>query len=428
MTARGRPRSYPMAPQDAARLHMSVPKNPMVIAAALLFDRAIGRDLVEDLLVRRVLPHERFRQRVEEPRFGLGIPRWVDVERFDVRDHLEVLPSPTAVVDVVAARLAAPFDRARPLWSAHLVTQASGASALVLLVHHCVADGAGLVGLLAELAGRDAPAAAHPTRARRWPSPTHLLATARGATRLLLRPREPATPLRARLGGRKRLAFTEAIPLAGVAAAAHALDVTINDLLLAAVAGALRAQIERVTGRPPDPNLALHALVPVRIDRGAHGAGNRYASMFVPLPIGVADPVARARSIDHDVHELRARGAVAAGMGAVRAAGVLTAAVERAGVALFSRKATVMVSNVRGPDEPIDVAGVPVSDVLVWAPSPGSIGVGVSLFSYAGHLRVGITTDSRLPIDPSQIAAEVKGELVAFGAPSAGANRDYRGP
>lgn len=423
MTARGRL----MAPEDAARLHMGVPENPMVIAAALLFDRPIEREVVEDLLVRRVVPHARFRQRVEEPRFGLGIPRWVDVDRFDVRDHLEVLSSPTEVTAVVSERLATPFETHRPLWSAHLVPQPGGGSALVLLVHHCVADGAGLVALLAELAGHDRTEAPHPTRHRSWPRPSSLLATARGAAKLLLRPREPATPLRVRLGGRKRLAFTEAVPLASVRAAAHVLGVTINDLLLAAVAGALRVQIERVTARSPDPRLTVHALVPVRLDRAALGAGNRYASMFVPLPIGLGDPIARARSIDHDVHELRARGALAAGSGVVRTAGILTAAVERAGVAVFSRKATVMVSNVRGPDEPIDVAGVPVADVLVWAPSPGSIGVGVSLFSYAGHLRIGISTDARLPVDPAQLAAEVQSELVAFGAPSVDANRDYRG-
>lgn len=424
MTAHGR--AHRMAPQDAARLHMSVPENPMVIAAALLFDRAIEREVVEDLLLRRVLPHERFRQRVEEPRFGLGTPRWVDVERFDVRDHLDVRTSPAAVLDVVAERLAIPLDEARPLWSAHLVPQPSGASALVLLVHHCIADGSGLVALLAELGDRGGPpAATKPRIAKRgWPSPSRVLAAARSAAKLLVHPGEPATPLRAHLGGRKRLAFTEAVSLATVGDASHALGVTINDLLLAAVAGALRAEIERVTGRAPDRSLALHALVPVRLEHGSGVAGNQYASMFVPLPIGVADPVARARSIDHDVHELRARGAVAAGTGVVRAAGVLTAKVERVGVALFSRKATVMVSNVRGPDAPIRVAGASVSDVLVWAPSPGSIGVGVSLFSYAGRLRVGISTDSRLPVDPARIAGEVNRELVAFGTPSAGANRD----
>ncbi len=417
-----------MAPEDAARLHMGVPHNPMQIAAVLLLDAPLDPERVRELLERRVVVHERFRQRVVESWTGLKGPRWVESRAFNLRNHFEVVSSRAPLSELVSERISATLNRRRPLWSAHLVLHPDGTSALMLRVHHCIADGASLVQLLREL--DDAPHAPFVAPAKA-PAPLHprsrlrmLLAGALAGVRLVAQRGEPANPLRARLTGRKEVAVSGVLSLAALTAAAHEVGVTLNDLLLAAVSGALRKAIARRSGRVPEPSMSLHALVPV-VARGGTptDAGNRFASLFVPLPIGIDDVRTRASIIEHEVADLRAHGAVAAGMRAVGAAGVATALVERIGVILFSRKGTATVSNVRGPDAPIHICGAEVTGILVWAPSPGSIGIGVSLFSYAGSARISVALDSGLGVDAARFAADLEQDLAALSTPSLARNR-----
>jgi diacylglycerol O-acyltransferase len=159
----------------------------------------------------------------------------------------------------------------------------------------------------------------------------------------------------------------------------------------------------------------LHALVPVSAHAGALAAtGNRFASVRVPLPIGAGDPVERVRRAIDGLRTARARGGFRAGTHLAGAAGAATAAIERAGVAFYSRKATTVVSSVRGPTRHVHLCGATVTDVVAWAPPVGTIALAFTLISYAGRVRVGVYADARVVGDPQPVLYSLEQELASL--------------
>lgn len=406
----------PLAAEDAARLHMGMRKNPMVITAALVLDGPIRHEVLCALVRERLLVHERFRQRVAEPRFGLGFPRWVDEPELDLRHHLPAvrLPERGTLEELVGDLVTAPLDRRRPLWQLIHVEGVPGGDVLVVRVQHCVADGLGLVALLAGMADGAAPAHVAPPapRVRRRflaGGAFRIVTGLSSAVRLAFTPAEPRSRLRGRLGVRKRVAVSDALPLEVLLGGARRAGTTLNGILLAAVTEALGTRLRAWGGTD---EVAIHALVPMSVPRGPDpSAGNRYGSVFVALPMALRDPEARVHRLHEDLAALRARGAVSAGSHLAGAAGAVGALVERVGVTLFSRRATVMVSAVRGPSEALQLDGVGLREVFVWAPAPGSLALAISLVSYAGRVRVSVLADAKVIGDPGPIAADLQREL-----------------
>ena len=202
------------------------------------------------------------------------------------------------------------------------------------------------------------------------------------------------------------------LPLEALLRGAHRAGATLNDLLLSAVTSALREHL-RDHGDPS--HVALHALVPVSLEARRAGpsphAGNRFTSVFVPLPMDVSDAQARVTRLHEELALQRMRGATHSGSSLVRAAGSTSAFIEHVGVRLFSRRATVMVSDVRGPAEPVRLGGVTVRDLIAWAPAPGSVPLAVTLLSYAGHVRVGVLADARIVGNPGRLVQRIEQEL-----------------
>jgi hypothetical protein len=199
------------------------------------------------------------------------------------------------------------------------------------------------------------------------------------------------------------------MPLSDLASRAHASGVTVTEMLLAAVAGALGERLAAADGRREG---AVHALVPVSVRAGVSAAaGNRFTSVLVPLPIAVLDPSQRLRLAADGLRAARSRTIVGAGVRLVGAAGLVGGAIERLGVSLFSHKASVVVSSVRGPGEPLHLGGSLLRDIIVWAPPPGAIALAVTLMSYAGGVRVGVSADARAIGDPGPIARAIERDL-----------------
>jgi hypothetical protein len=105
-------------------------------------------------------------------------------------------------------------------------------------------------------------------------------------------------------------------------------------------------------------------------------------------------------------------GAIAFGI--LSAMGMTPAQVESRLIGMFSDKASAVVTNVPGPRQPVYLAGVPVRGVLVWAPCSGSLGMTVSVFSYAGEVTVGFMTDIGLVPDPQALVSAFDAELQAL--------------
>ncbi|MBM7118937.1 WS/DGAT/MGAT family O-acyltransferase [Archangium primigenium] len=457
-----------MNPVDAAWLQMEEPTSLMVITAVLWFDTPLEwARLVQRVRERLVEPHPRFRQRVV-PGGVWSAPRWEDVPDFALEAHLrrtrlEAPGGPEALAPRVGESMSTPLDPARPLWELHLFDGYASGSALLVRVHHAIADGIALGRVLMSLTDASADGARRPpdfeeptpgpgtwgrlwrgalkvadsTQAawkrggELWAEPIQLMDLAvegaRGASavsRLLTLPRDPPSPFTGRLGRAKRVAWSRPVPLEQVREIGHGTGSTANDVLMAVVAGALRRYM-RARGVPTQD---LRAVVPVNL-RSLHEPlprtlGNRFGMVFLPLPVGEEDAVARLWELKRRMDALKRSPEAALVFGLLSAAGLAPAAVERAAVDVMRRKSSLVLTHVPGPKRPVYLAGARLSGMAFWVPMAGRLGLGLSLFSYAGHMTLGVAADAGLVPEPEAFIADFEAELEAL----AQAVRDAHAP
>jgi WS/DGAT/MGAT family acyltransferase len=392
------------------------------------------RALVSDRL--HLLP--RMRRRVVWPPFDLDRPHWEDDPAFDLGNHLDVVTAPAPGDDDVLRRIAAdtwsePLDRAHPLWHMRFVNGLdAGRVALIERTHHALVDGVSGVDIAAVLLGTN-PEPSPPTP-RPWsPAPPETLTeravgairdeagdwtgVVSGAASTLVHPsmlRSAARTVadiastlaadglarRSSLnepsgGGARRLAWIRS-RLDQVKEAGARAGATANDVVLAAVAGGIRAALI-ARGEAVEPDATLHVLVPVSIRRAdEHGSlGNRVTGLVVPLPIGVVDPTERLTAIAAETARHKAgpeAGATAALVGAIDH---LPPPLVRwiAPVVHHQPLINLVVTNVPGPDVPLYLLGSRMLEAFPIVPLVGNLSVGVAILSYAGALNLGLTAD-----------------------------------
>jgi WS/DGAT/MGAT family acyltransferase len=232
---------------------------------------------------------------------------------------------------------------------------------------------------------------------------------------------EPSS-LRRPVGGHKRVAWSESVPLATIKAIAHASGHHLAEVLLAGVAGALE-RYERAHG---PITRQVRALLPVALPAKASDGelGNHYASVFVNLPLGIPDPQARLEAIARDLAALRGQSASRMAVGLTRLAGAVAPGIERRAVRRWSRRASLVVSSLAGPPVPVRVAGCRLRAPIVWAPVPASIALSLTFFGYAGTLCVGVMADAAAIERPEELVAGFRAAIDDLGRPGAGAPRD----
>ena len=224
--------------------------------------------------------------------------------------------------------------------------------------------------------------------------------------------------LKGRLGVSKRAAWSEAVPLAAIRAAAARHGATINDVLITAVAGALRAYLEE-RGEPVG-QLEIRAAVPVNlrpIERGLD-LGNSFGLVFVPLPISIADPWRRLAELKVRMDRIKASSEAIVSFGVLTAIGIVPRQLHPPAIEFFGSKASVVMTNVPGPREPLFLAGRQIADCMFWVPMSGHLGLGVSILSYAGGVMVGVAADAGLVPDPGRIVSAFERELKALLLPA----------
>lgn len=371
-------------------------------------------------VVRRLHLLPRLRQVLRVPRRGLGWPLWVDDPTFEISEHVREarVPGPGNEAELFATveRLRRRrLDPARPLWEMwFLPGLADGRVGLFVRIHHVVADGiAGVAGLASLLDARpDGPSTnERPWAPRREPSTADLLvdnlqrrargfgralsATARPdrslrglrqgwpATRELLGGEPgPSTSLDGLLGPSRTLAVARS-SLADVSAVARAHDATVNDVLLAMIAGGLRSLLtsrgERLAG------LAVPVYVPMSVRRSRVDSrmGNRISQIIVPLPVGLDDPEERLRRISES---MRARKAVARPpLGSTFRSRWLSRPMLKL---IIRQRVNVASADLVGPAAPLYFEGAEVLDLFPLVNLVGNVTLGVGALSYAGRFEV----------------------------------------
>jgi WS/DGAT/MGAT family acyltransferase len=438
---------------DASFLAQETPSAHMHVGAVLIFEGpAPAYDVFADHIRSRLHLVPRYRQRLAFPPLDPGRPLWVDDEGFDVDHHLRhvALPAPgdEDVLRALAARIhSEPLDRSRPLWELWLVEGLDGGRfAIVSKAHHALVDGIAGVDLATALLDleRDPPAPPHPPTA--WtPSPPPggadvtarglsglariPLGLAKGALYAAARPAEalalardvanglgevaaqgltpaPVTPLNVPIGPHRRLAWVRC-ELDEFKRIKNAAGATVNDVVLAVVAGALgrwlRDRGERTQG------LELRALIPVsvRTDDQRGELGNRIVAMRGPLPVGIEDPLGRVHAVKYAMDALKgsrqAMGAETISLLQGLAPFGLLAQASR--VNFSTRLFNLLVTNVPGPQFPLYLLGRRLSDLFPVAFLPPRHALSVAIMSYDGRMDFGLLGDYEALRDLDDLAA-----------------------
>lgn len=429
---------------DAQFLHLEDDCSPMHIAGLCIFEGPPPeRDEAVRFVSSRLPLLPRYRRRVRSVPLELGRPVWIDDARFDLDDHVHrtALPAPgddAALCALMGRLMSTPLDRRRPLWELWIVTGLMGGRwAIISKVHHAMVDGIAGVALMATLLaeGRDtAPAAALPFRPAPEPSPAALILDAwKGlaedagalAGRLARALRDPAAAARAgaglaaglavflgrlatlrsgaiqgRVGNRRSYAHAQ-VALADVQAIRKALGGTVNDVILAALAGGYR---DLLAHRGEDPDRAhLRSLVPVSLRAAGEEGGqdNHVSALLCDLPVDVADPVRRLHAVTAQMGRLKASHMAEAGAWVLELAalappmlvGPLTRLAARVMHGVPQRALGTITTNVPGPRQPLFFLGRRMTDWFPYVPISQGARVGTAILSYAGKIAFGITAD-----------------------------------
>jgi WS/DGAT/MGAT family acyltransferase len=444
----------PMDPVDAAWFHMDGATNLAMVTGVSLTHEPLDFLRTREVFAHRLLHLRRFRQRVVESGFPYLTPHWEEDPHFAIEDHFHhvALPEPRnkqALLDLLSDIAGTPLDYKRPLWQVHVVDRVDGGSAMILRFHHCVGDGTAMMAIAQLLfdeqrdAPLDRPAALRPARAGlldmlarpvkrllnqsaqaissgaafvRHPEQAAELAqlaarSAGVAVGTLFKTPDPHSPLKGQLGIPKRVAWSEPVDLEKVKQVGNATHAKVNDVLVAAVAGALRHYM-RERGAEVD-GMTIRGVVPVDLRRPdrALDLGNRFGLVFLELPVGISGVLERLAATKQKMDAIKRSPEAAVFLGILGIFGRTPRPVEDMALGIFGSKATLVMTNVAGTRAPFYLAGALVDRMTFWVPHPADLGMGISILSYNGSVTLGIVADAGLVPDPERITDEFSREF-----------------
>ena len=157
-------------------------------------------------------------------------------------------------------------------------------------------------------------------------------------------------------------------------------------------------------------------MIPVNLRpiEDAHQLGNQFGLVFLDLPLGIGDPLERLFEVRKRMNALKKSPEAYLVFQLLRAIGIAPRQIFDLVVGLFGKKATAVVTNVIGPREPISLMGARLGDAMFFVPCAGRLGLGISVLSYAGGVRVGVQTDAGLIPDPDRILDGFRAEVDAL--------------
>lgn len=409
--------------------------NLMVINAVFTFDRMEIEDF-RRVFSERLLGepgnyrYPRFAQKVV-PR-GSGYV-WQDDPDFDLERHIFLAPpledDPAALDNkeklqaYVAEQASRSLPEDRPLWQFLFVPNfGDGECAFFTRVHHVMGDGIAMVQVLFSLmdagseGGQVMPAVVD--RGGKPPNKLLLGLHASLAGPLILGQKMLWKPDRSSvhgptLSGDKRVAWTPAISLEGVKAIKNRFGATVNDVLVACVAGAFRRY---ALSRGEDPK-RLQVSMPVNVRSSSEELvmDNKFAAVMLALPLDVADGVERLTETKRRLDKLKRSVEPVSTYGIVNVMLKTLPFRWSAGlIDFFANKCSIVLSNVPGPQNALYVAGHRLRAMLFWVPQRATVGVGVSIISFDGNLRMGVMGDTALVDDPGELVEAFQAELAAL--------------
>ena len=468
-------RSEPMSAVDRAWLGMDSEYNLMIINGVMLFDEVIEYDRFLAVWEERLLgQYARFRQHIVEKPRGSGRYVWEDDPYFDIRAHVRhiALPAPgdaRTLQQLIGELMSTDLDHHKPLWRAYLIENVGDGCAVFSRFHHCIADGIALIRVMLSLTDREADfdymtleveneqtpprdgfnlfgpvkpiahlakstiggatkaasllfhegvqAVSDPGATLEAAKSLGLITAASAAvlTRLLVIPPDRKSVFQGELGPMKRAVWSESVDLAEVKRIGKTFGGTVNDVLIAALSGALR---NYMLYRDDDPDAGdIRAMVPVNLRPldEAIELGNRFGLVYLSLPVSLADPLERLYEVRRRMNILKSSPEAILAYQMLNLLGRLPGDLAEWGTSMFASKATAVLTNVPGPQYTLYFAGKPMRRIMFWVPQSGDIGLGLSIISYDGEVTLGLVIDEKLASDPEVIMEFFTEEFTILG-------------
>jgi WS/DGAT/MGAT family acyltransferase len=465
---------------DATFLYVETPTMHMHVSLLALLEPSqtpggYDRARLSALLERQTHAMPKLRRRLLQVPFGMHHPLWIDDPHFDVIHHIRHIACPAPgsmreLADLCGRINSTPLDRSRPLWELWLIEGLEGGKmALLAKVHHAMADGLTGAGLLSSLfslspSADPAPAKEPAHEAEPLPSEGQLLRAAivdrfkasqqlgpiykrtsealhtlkarrrggessGGATPFLDAPR---TRFNAPITAQRSAAFAR-LRLADLKLIRKAFGVSINDVVLAVCAGALRSYLEQKGELPAAP---LIAACPVAVPPAGEGHGSNHVSaMFTSLATNLEDPVERLEAICRITRNAKEEHSMLGGETMGAWAELASAPLFSAGTRMYSKLGlaarhrpmhNVTISNVPGPPVPIYLAGAKLTAAYPMGPVMEGAGLNITVMSYVDQVDFGFTAATVLVPDLHALSDQLEpsaAELLSLakqrhGAPS----------
>ena len=446
---------------DAAFINLEQTNTPQHIGGLGIYDPSTapgGFVRFKDVIAsfeRRLGRMPLFRTRIVEVPGGLDRPYWVKDANFDVEFHLRhiALPAPGdwRQLCIQVARLhSRPLDMSRPLWEAYIIegldnipNLPAGCFAVYTKMHHALLDGAGGSSFMSALhdpqptPGADDRADGEPRLVDADPSMAELLSrasvngvkntlqlltgTARNTVAIgkyaldVARKQIPAPGVSApktilnRSVGPHRVFDAAEFPLDGFKAIKNAAGVTLNDVALGVIGGALQRYLHSRGEAPAEGSLAAAIPLNMRTRRNMTADNNQVGSVFASLHTDIADPMERLQAIKQGTTEAKVSGESSPMVDAMKLAGVFSPLVTKAAAGIWARNelsrfipmnVSTCISNVPGPDFPLYCAGARMVDYYGLGVLTPGMGVFHLVFSYAGKLTLSVLADRDIMPDP----------------------------
>ena len=433
-----------LSPLDVSFLYMETPTTAMHVGGVAVFqppEEGFDYERLVELISERIALVPRYRQKVKQVPGRLANPVWVDDEDFDVTYHVRrsALPRPGSdaqLRELVGRLQSRQLDRNRPLWEIYLVEGLEGGRVgVVTKTHHAMVDGVAAVDIgtvILDLTPEPREVPADDWRPKREPGaaslmvgavtdlvkrPTQALDTARAAAvdaratvgkvgavaggllssaRTIARP-APDSPLNVPIGEQRRFGVAKT-DLDDYKRVRKAHGGTVNDVVLATVAGALRTWL-LTRGESVNPATTVRAMVPVSV-RGEDPKGqlgNRVSSYFVDLPVGEGNPVMRLHQVSFAMRGHKESGQSVGADALVQLSGFAPPTLHSLGARVASsftrRLFNLVVTNVPGPQFPLYAAGARMLEMYPVVPLAKGQAVSVGLTSYDGRVFYGLNAD-----------------------------------
>ena len=449
-----------LSPLDVSFLYMETPTTAMHVGGVATFQplqEGFDYDRLVELISQRIALVPRYRQKVRFIPGRIANPVWVDDEDFDVTYHVRrsALPKPgtdAQLRELVGRLMSRQLDRNRPLWEIYLVEGLSGGRVGVITkTHHAMVDGVSAIDIgtvILDLTPEPREVPADGWSPRHEPGAVSLVLGA--VTDLVKRPTQAIDTTRAAVGDARATAGKAVAVASGVLssvvsmarpAPASPLNVpigeqrrfgmaatelddykwvrkvhggTVNDVVLATVAGALRSWL-LTRGEAVTPTTTIRAMVPVSVRGEGQEMGNRVSSYFVDLPVGEGNPVMRLHQVSFAMRGHKESGQSVGADALVQMSGFAPPTIHSLGARVASsftrRLFNLVVTNVPGPQFPLYAAGARMLSMYPVVPLAKGQAVSIGLTSYDGGVFYGLNADRDAMPDVDVLASLIEESL-----------------